>query len=109
MPATRDWSRWTSPKSTACRRSGWLAIRSQEVQKTAEQRVVNFAACSAVEQHLAAGADDVADLVSLAELKGARQGLRHGDRVAVSQCGFDVEAGRRGAHLTCPPLRVQLS
>src|SRR5690606_16496412 len=26
MPPTSDWSRWTRPVSTACRRSGWLAI-----------------------------------------------------------------------------------
>jgi hypothetical protein len=60
-------------------------IANQEAQELVEQRVVSFRACSADKHHLAAGENAVEDPGALAELKGARHGLRHGGLVAVER------------------------
>ena len=49
-------------------------VVSQESQELAERRLVSFAACSAADQHLAAGADAVLDLLITHQAPRLREG-----------------------------------
>ncbi|MNR39256.1 hypothetical protein D3C85_1574500 [compost metagenome] len=68
----------------------------QEVEELVEHGIIDLGRLGASQDYLAILADCVVDLVPLAQLEGATNGLGHSGLVPVSKRGLDF---KRGSHV----------